>query len=216
MIRHLFLALGLSLVPVVALADTPESIRACNADRRAEGCATLLTRLMVCNQAPAIAGCTELLALRDEALAEPEPEPEAEPDVTPRAEGELADDPEGQMANGDCPVIDSADWRAVVGPVDGGEGPHLIVTGRVTLPTPGWEVALTPGMADRSAMPVQRVILGATPPDGMAAQVLTDYDLRLETPSISAAPAGQPPYRGVLVMCGGMVLVELTEVGLSE
>jgi hypothetical protein len=212
MIRPLTLALVLALAPVTAMAVTPEEIRACTADRRAEGCATLLNQLFVCERASAIAGCEALLALRDEALAEPEPEPEPEP--APEAPATDATQ-EGAMADDDCPVIDSAEWRAVVGPVSGATGPHLIVTGRVTLPTPGWQVDLAEGIADRSAMPVQRVILTATPPDGMVAQVLTDYDLRLETPALAGA-VGMPPYRGVLVMCGGMVLVDLPEVGLAE
>jgi len=199
MIRHILVALGLILVPLSALAVTPADIRACTADRRGEGCATLLNRLFVCERAAAIAGCDVLLALREQALSEPE----------------AVVDEEAAMADDDCPVLDSADWRAVVGPVSGAEGPHLIVTGRVTLPTPGWQVALAEGIADRSAMPVQRVMLTATPPDGMVAQVLTDYDLRLETPALAGA-AGMPPYRGVMVMCGGTVLVDLAEVGLTE
>ncbi len=114
-----------------------------------------------------------------------------------------------------CPVLGTTDWRARVGPVAGAEGPHLIVEGIVTLPTPAWSVTLDPGIATRSATPVQRVNLSATPPQMMTTQVLTDYALRLETPSISAAPLGMAPYGGVLVLCGGQVLVELTDIGLA-
>lgn len=207
MFRPLAVALGLTLAPPAALATapetTPEAIRACTADRRAEGCATLLTRLMVCTQAPAIAGCAALLAMQDEAMDD------IAPDLIPRAEGELAEEGETAMSEGQCPVIDSTDWRAEVGPVEGAEGPHLIVTGRVTLPTPGWDVTLRAGMADRSAMPVQQVILTASAGPGMVAQVLTDYDLRLEVPALAS-------YRGVLILCGGEVLAELTEVGQAE
>jgi len=245
--RSVFLSIGLLAWPVMALSATPDGIRACEADRTGPGCATLRNQIFVCAQAPAIRGCEALLALREAALADPEdlPDDEIEPDVTPRAEGELAEDPSADEASGvaddgtddpggnedalaqadaagtgECPVIDSADWRAVVGPVDGAEGPHLIVTGTITLPTPGWTVALEAGIADRSARPVQQVNLVATPPGGdmMVAQVLTGYDLRLQTPALGSAPGtgGEGPYRGVLVMCGSEVVIDITEVPLVE
>jgi hypothetical protein len=97
-------------------------------------------------------------------------------------------------------------------------GPHLIVTGRITLPTPAWTATLEPGIADRSARPVQQVNLTLTPPDPNLSviQVLADYDLRLETPAIGTAPAGESPYRGVRVVCAGTVLVDLAGVTLAE
>lgn len=190
MIRPLALAAALAVLPVAAPAQTApvtaEQIRACEADRTGPGCATLRTQLFVCQAATAMAGCADLIALRDAALAEPEPEPE------PVAEGEVS-----------CPVIAATDWTATLGPVAGAEGLHLIVSGRVTLPTPGWAVDLTAGMADRSATPTQRVILTATPPDGMVAQVLTEYDLAVETPALA------PAYAGVIVDCAGLALVEV-------
>jgi hypothetical protein len=196
MLRFLTLAATLALVPMLApraaLAVTPDEIRACEADRAGPGCATLRTRLFVCQAASAMAGCAELIALRDAALAAPEPEPEPTPEPAPVAEAEAA-----------CPVIAAADWRARVGPVEGVAGLRLIVEGRVTLPTPGWTVALTAGMADRSAMPVQRIVLSAAPPQMAVAQVLTDYELRLEIPALA------PAYRGVIVDCAGLALVEI-------
>lgn len=192
MFRKLILTAALALVPAAALAVTPDEIRACEADRSGPGCATLRTQLFVCRAADAMAGCADLLALREAALAAPEPEP------APVAEAEAA-----------CPVIDSADWRAALGPVEGAEGVQLVVEGRVTMPTPGWAVTLEAGMADRSAIPVQRVVLTATPPQMAVAQVLTDYELLLVTPALA------PAYRGVIVDCAGLALVELTEVGVA-
>lgn len=192
MFRKLMLTAALALAPAAALADTLDAIRACEADRTGPGCATLRTQLFVCRAATAIAGCAELLALQEAALAAPEPDP------APVAEAEAA-----------CPVIDAADWRAALGPVAGAEGVQLVVEGRVTLPTPGWTVALGAGMADRSAIPVQRVVLTAAPPQMTVAQVLTEYELRLVTPALA------PAYRGVVVDCAGLALVELTEVGVA-
>jgi hypothetical protein len=190
MFRPLILTAALALMPAAAVAVTPDEIRACEADRTGPGCATLRTRLFVCQAANTMAGCADLLALRDAALAVPEPEPEPAPE------------PEAEAA-ATCPVIDAADWRASVGPVEGAEGPQLVVEGRVTLPTPGWTVALEAGMADRSAIPVQRVVLTAAAPQMAVAQVLTDYELRLVTPALA------PAYRGVIVDCAGLALVEV-------
>ena len=188
MIRPLALAAALALLPAVAPAQTADEIRACEADRTGPGCATLRTQLFVCQRAEAMAGCADLIALRDAALAAPEPEPEPEP----VAEAEAS-----------CPVIAAADWTATLGPVAGADGLHLIVSGRVTLPTPGWTVDLTAGMADRSATPTQRVILTAVAPTETVPQVLTEYALALETPALA------PAYAGVIVDCAGLALVEV-------
>lgn len=190
MFRKLFLAAALALAPAAVLAVTPDEIRACESDRTGPGCATLRTQLFVCRAANAMAGCADLLALHEAALAAPEPEPVAEAEAT-------------------CPVIDTAEWRAALGPVEGAEGLQLVVEGRVTMPTPGWTVALEAGMADRSAIPVQHVVVTATPPQMAVAQVLTEYELRLVTPALA------PAYRGVIVDCAGLALVELTEVGVA-
>ncbi len=68
---------------------TAERIAECAEDRRAEGCATLLVRVLVCEQAPDLAGCDEINAAVEEAELTAE---DIEAEVEPRAEGELADD----------------------------------------------------------------------------------------------------------------------------
>jgi hypothetical protein len=70
-------------------AITPERISACIEDRSGEGCATLLVRLLVCEQAPGLPGCDEVNAAAEEAELAAE---DLEPEVEPRAEGELTDD----------------------------------------------------------------------------------------------------------------------------
>ena len=209
MFRVALLGLGLGLAALPAMADTPEAIRACLAERSGAGCATLLSRIFVCDRAGGIAGCAGLLAARDVALAEPEPEPEPEPEVEPAPDTAADTAADTATETGDCPVIDSADWGATVGPVEGVEGPQLVVTGTVIMPTPGWTVALEPGLADRSALPVQRLRLTATPPDGIVIQVTDEVAVRAVMPALAA-------YRGVAVDCGDLVLVELTEVGQTR
>lgn len=226
-ITPVLMAAGLAILPLAAGAETPGArILACETERGQPGCATLLVRLFVCNQAGVLPGCADLLEAREAAQAEAEAEaediPEPEPDVTPRAEGELDAAPdaeeaaEAETALPACPVLEATSWRAQVAPVEGEEGLQLIVEGTVLLPTPGYAVTLTPGMADRSAQPVQVINLRAQAPDGMVAQVLSVYDLRLVTPSIGQADAGQAPYRGVRVVCGDTELAFIEAVELAE
>lgn len=233
-IAPVLLAAGMALLPAMAGADTLGArILACEAARGQPGCATLMARLFVCNQAGVLPGCGDLLAAREAALsdaeAEPEDIPEAEAEVTPRAEGELSEEagedaaaeettmeaPESAMPA--CPVLEALNWSARVASVEGEEGLQLIVEGTVLLPTPGYAVSLTPGMADRSARPVQVINLSARAPvENMVAQVLSIYDLRLVTPSIGQVIDGQAPYRGVRLVCGDTELAFIEAVELAE
>ena len=77
------------------------------------------------------------------------------------------------------------------------------VTGEVDLPTPGYTVSLDLGPADRSAIPVQQLRLNTRAPTGIVTQVVTQYPVRYEGPTIAQQ------YRAVRVMCGGSELAEL-------
>lgn len=110
-----------------------------------------------------------------------------------------------------CPVIDSRNWEAWINAMPGPDAQRtLIVVGEVDLPTPGFDVNVTPGRADRSAVPTQHAILSATPPDGVVAQVVTSYPVRLETPAIA------DNYTAVIVRCGDDVLAEITEIVVAQ
>lgn len=110
-----------------------------------------------------------------------------------------------------CPVIESRDWAAWVNAMPGpGTTKELIATGQIVLPTPGYTVTLTAGMADRSATPTQQLILTATPPAGMVAQVLTTQSVRYQGPAISMQ------YRAVRIMCGGTMLTEIANVPVAR
>lgn len=124
---------------------------------------------------------------------------------TPTAEPPAA--PEQPETAAACAVIESSDWAAWVNAMPGpGAQRTLIVTGRITLPTPGYTAALREGPADRSAMPVQQLILDLTPPSGMVSQALFTEEVRFEGTAIAQT------YRGVRVMCAGSPLAEITEV----
>jgi hypothetical protein len=112
-----------------------------------------------------------------------------------------------------CPVIESRDWTAFVNAMPGpGARPQLIVSGTVRLPSAGYSVALEPGIADRSARPVQNVELVAVPPEGPAATVVTQAEVRLEMASLAVRPGEPSPYRGVRVLCGGEELAFIAPV----
>lgn len=110
-----------------------------------------------------------------------------------------------------CPVIESRDWAAWVNAMPGpAVSKQLIVTGQVTMPTPGYALALTAGMADRSATPTQQLILTATPPAGPMPQVLHTQPVRYQGPAISMN------YRAVRIMCGGSMLTEIDDVPVAR
>ncbi|MEZ5936778.1 MAG: hypothetical protein R3C52_00995 [Hyphomonadaceae bacterium] len=107
----------------------------------------------------------------------------------------------------DCPVIESSDWTAWLDKMPGpGAQATLRVSGKVVLPTPGFTLSLTAGMADRSAIPVQTLNLSATPPQEQVIQVLTTETVEFSAPAIAEA------YRGVRIRCGDQMLAEITEV----
>ncbi len=106
-----------------------------------------------------------------------------------------------------CPVVENSGWKAWVNRMPGpGAAPTLIVEGQVTLPSAGYTVELKLGRADRSAIPVQQLILEASAPAGQPAQVLTPQTARIDTPAI----AGK--YKAVQIVCGGDVIAEITDI----
>lgn len=217
-LRLALLAFALWALPVVAIADMPggAQILACEADRRAPGCAEVLTRIFVCERAGGMTGCAELLAVRDAALAaaaEAAAAAQAEAEAAAAAAAREAAESEAAAAAAICPVLDGRGWAAVL--ETGGAAPLLVVTGAVTLPTPGYSVSLEPGISDRSAQPVQTFVLSAVPPDGPVAQVLMVYDLRAEMPAMAPVD-GAAPYRGVRVTCGAVTLAEIETVTVSD
>ena len=113
--------------------------------------------------------------------------------------------------NASCPVVESRAWAAWVNAMPGpGATRELIATGEIVLPTPGYRATLSAGAADRSATPVQQLILDLTPPSGPVAQVLTTESVRYQGPAISMR------YRAVRIMCGGQMLAEITDVPVAQ
>lgn len=82
----------------------------------------------------------------------------------------------------------------------------LHVSGEIDLPTPGYTVVLREGPADRSAVPVQRLILDLAPPNGMVAQTVVTQIVRFEARPIAER------YRAIIVMCAGQPIAEITDI----
>lgn len=106
-----------------------------------------------------------------------------------------------------CPVSDTRDWSAWVDNLPGPDAkPMLRVAGQVKLPKPGFNESWTVGMADRSAIPTQHLMLELTEPDGMVIQVETWRQVSFSTPAIAEN------YKSVIVKCGEEVLAEIANV----
>ena len=110
-----------------------------------------------------------------------------------------------------CAVIANRNWTAHINAMPGpGAQRTLIVSGEVDLPTPGFTASLDLGPADRSAIPVQQLIVNTTAPTGIVAQVVTPTPVRYEGPAIAQQ------YRAVRIMCGGQQLAEITDIVTAQ
>lgn len=138
----------------------------------------------------ALAACSPPAA--DESAETPPPVESAQTDVQPAAAG--------------CAVADSRNWTAHINALPGPNAQRtLVVSGEVDLPTPGYTVTLREGPADRSAQPVQQLILETTAPSGMVTQVITPTEVSYSGPALGA-------YSGINIMCGGASLATINEV----
>ena len=106
----------------------------------------------------------------------------------------------------DCPVTSSSGWQAHVDAMPGpNRNPRLFVSGRVTVPTGGYQVSLRMGQVAES-YPVQvTVYLDAKPPRGMATQALVTHDVRGNWPS-------EERVGSVTVRCGSRALARIDNV----
>ena len=106
---------------------------------------------------------------------------------------------------GACPITSSEGWRAYVDAMPGPRRPRLVVTGRVTVPTGGWRLALELGPTREIDPAVQEVILRAQPPSGPASQAMVTHEV---TGTFQALPR----YGAVVVRCGSGTIAEISPV----
>lgn len=114
--------------------------------------------------------------------------------------------PQPDMPTPDCPISGSSDWHAHVDAMPGpNRQPQLNVTGKVTVPTGGYTLALRMGQVAES-YPVQvTVYLDATPPSGPATQALETREVRGTWPS-------EERVGSVTIRCGRQVLARLSNI----
>lgn len=114
--------------------------------------------------------------------------------------------PQEPAGDRQCPIVRSDSWAAWVDAMPGpNRRPRLIVTGKVTVPTGGYQFAWR-DMAVMESYPVQVVVrLVPIPPPGPASQALVTHDVRGEWPM-------SPPVGSVTIRCGERVLARISPV----
>ena len=105
----------------------------------------------------------------------------------------------------ECPISESSDWAAWVSAMPGPDRPKLIVTGKVTVPTGGYRLALEEGPLLEIHPPIQQVMLIVERPGGSVTQAIVTHEVRLELPALES-------YGGVTVKCGDAVLADIRPV----
>lgn len=148
---------------------------------------------------------------------EPYPYPGAPPypqDPYPPAQGQYPP-PQGQYPGGqpyqpappECTISASRDWTAWINRMPGTGAPVLVVSGKVTTPMGGYQVAFDQRMQVRKAYPAQAfVTLNVAGPGGApATQALVTHDVRWEWPL-------REPVGSVVVSCGDKTLAEITRI----
>lgn len=104
-----------------------------------------------------------------------------------------------------CPILGSSDWAAFINAMPGpGAGPRLIVTGKVTVPTGGWEFIWRDPRVMES-YPVQVVMELVPQRPANATQVVTTFEVRGDVPV-------NPPVGSVTVLCGNKTLARIAPV----
>lgn len=83
-----------------------------------------------------------------------------------------------------CPITGSGEWRAWVNAMPGPDSrPKLMVTGKVTVPTGGYQVGFDPQLQIRESHPAQAfATLRVRPPSGAATQAVMTHEVRWEWP----------------------------------
>ena len=146
-------------------------------------------------------------AATDISAAPPDPDPD-----TPVSSDDppAAAEPPSAPPRSDCPVVSSRDWMAHVDAMPGpNDNPRLIVSGKVTVPTGGYRLALRMGPVAES-YPVQvTIFLDATPPTGAATQALVTHDVR-------GSWRSEERVGSVTVRCGRRALARIDGIGTAH
>lgn len=106
-----------------------------------------------------------------------------------------------------CPILASRGWKAKLASDPRKRGVrHLVVTGEIDLPTPGYKVTWKMGPADRANPPGQRIELILTPPDGIVLQAVTPTKVKIKAKAVFSR------YREIIVRCGDSVVASIKKI----
>ncbi|HEY0086046.1 MAG TPA: hypothetical protein VGB65_09070 [Allosphingosinicella sp.] len=106
-----------------------------------------------------------------------------------------------------CKAIETRDWSAHLEVSKEGKFPFpeevaLVVSGTVTVPTGGFELAIDKGPLVALDPPVQQVLLRTAAPDGMATQAITEERVRGSMPFDKRA-------KSVAIRCGDATIARI-------
>lgn len=106
-----------------------------------------------------------------------------------------------------CPIVRSGEWNAWVNMMPGPNSrPTLHVTGKVVVPTGGYQIGFEPQLVIRESYPAQAVAeLRVTPPAGPATQAVMTHEVRWEWPL-------SQPVGSLDIVCRGETLTRISQV----
>lgn len=108
-----------------------------------------------------------------------------------------------------CPIVSSRNWHAWIDRFPGKGVNRIVVTGRIALPTAGYGWRLVKAGGLRGRPPLQEFRLELVPPSGIAAEVITEVDVRGEA---------KTPFSNlrVMVSCGGKRIAFFDQVVVTD
>ena len=113
-----------------------------------------------------------------------------------------------------CPFFGPGDWRAWVDKmpkIDGQGAPNgrLHIVGRLSAPTPVFEIIFEPGPADRAMPPAQTFNVVWKAPTGIVSQVVVNAEVRY------SGDAAYSSYRAIKVVCGDKLFANIEDVDVA-
>lgn len=112
-----------------------------------------------------------------------------------------------QPAPPECLISSSREWTAWINRMPGTGAPTLVISGKVTTPTGGYQVAFDQRIQIRRGYPAQAfVTLNVASPGGApVSQAVVTHEVRWEWPL-------NQPVGSVVVSCGDKTLAEITRI----
>jgi hypothetical protein len=110
-------------------------------------------------------------------------------------------------ASPECLISSSRDWTAWINRMPGTGAPTLVISGKVTTPTSGYQVAFDQRIQIRRGYPAQAfVTLNVAAPGGApVSQTAVTHEVRWEWPL-------NQPVGSVIVSCGDKTLADITRI----